>query len=175
MILVATPPFAALCTLRDMRLLGPTSVSGTAVLAIVLLMVLWDCYHGTEHGPRLRSHAVASPSALASFVAVSLFTFAGHTEVVSVIRSMGAEAPRYSLLTTHYSLLTTYYSLLTTYYSLLTTHYYYLLLPRRRATVPSRPWSCWCACLSSWASAPQPRPASAGARPTTSCWACTPR
>tara|TARA_B100000787_G_scaffold22189_1_gene14956 strand:- start:927 stop:1328 length:402 start_codon:yes stop_codon:yes gene_type:complete len=101
-ILVATPPFAALCTLRDMRLLGPTSVSGTAVLAIVLLMVLWDCYHGTEHGPRLRSHAVASPSALASFVAVSLFTFAGHTEVVSVIRSMGAEAPRYLLLTTDY-------------------------------------------------------------------------
>jgi len=95
-ILVATPPFAALCTLRDMRLLGPTSVSGTAVL----LMVLWDCYHGTEHGPRLRSHAVASPSALASFVAVSLFTFAGHTEVVSVIRSMGAEAPRYRTIPT---------------------------------------------------------------------------
>ena len=35
------------------------------------------------------------PSALASFVAVSLFTFAGHTEVVSVVRSMGEEAPRY--------------------------------------------------------------------------------
>ena len=132
MILVATPPFAALCTLRDMRLLGPTSVSGTAVLAIVLLMVLWDCYHGTEHGPRLRSHAVASPSALASFVAVSLFTFAGHTEVVSVIRSMGAEVPCclppllllatacycYLLLATCYLLLATCYLLLATCYLL---------------------------------------------------------
>ena len=121
-ILIATPPFAALCTLRDMRLLGPTSVSGTAVLALVLLLVLYpnpnasgptsvsnpdpspnrrpnqvlyDCYHGDEHGPRLRTRAETAPSALASFVAVSLFTFAGHTEVVSVVRSMGEEAPRY--------------------------------------------------------------------------------
>jgi amino acid permease len=139
-ILAATPPFAALCTLRDMRLLGPTSVSGTAVLALVLVMVLWDCYHRTEHGPRLRSHAAASPSALASFVAVSLFTFAGHTEVISVMRSMGAEV-RWgrgaALLPTCYRLPTTAYCLLLTH-CLLLTAYYYSLRPRRRATVPSR-------------------------------------
>ena len=70
-------------------------MSGTAVLALVLLLVLYDCYHGGEHGPRLRARAETAPSALASFVAVSLFTFAGHTEVVSVVRSMGEEAPRY--------------------------------------------------------------------------------
>ena len=70
-------------------------MSGTAVLALVLLLVLYDCYHGDEHGPRLRARAETAPSALASFVAVSLFTFAGHTEVVSVVRSMGEEAPRY--------------------------------------------------------------------------------
>ena len=76
-----TPPFAALCTLRDMRRLGCTSASGTAVLGIVLVAVLWDGCHGAEHGPPLRADAASSTSALASFVAVSLFSFAGHTEV----------------------------------------------------------------------------------------------
>ena len=73
-------------------------------------------------------------------LAVSLFTFAGHTEVISVMRSMGAEV-RWgrgaALLPTCYRLPTTAYCLLLTH-CLLLTAYYYLLLPRRRATVPSR-------------------------------------
>ena len=71
------------CTLRDMRLLAPTSASGTAILAFVLLAVLWEGFaaEGAGHGPRLRPHAAPSPSALASFVGVGLFAFAGEIAI----------------------------------------------------------------------------------------------
>lgn len=100
-IAVVTPPYALLCCLRDMRLLGPTSASGTAILFVVLVAVVWDGY-SSDHarGPPLPRHTAPSLSSVASFFGVSLFTFAGHTEVVPVVCSMGADAPRFRVIAT---------------------------------------------------------------------------
>lgn len=98
-IIVVTPPYALLCCLRDMRLLGPTSAAGTAILFVVLVAVLWDGYSsGYARGPPLPRHTAPSVSSLASFLGVGLFTFAGHTEVVPVVCSMGADAPRFRVI-----------------------------------------------------------------------------
>ena len=149
------------CTLRDMRLLAPTSASGTAILAFVLLAVLWEGFaaEGAGHGPRLRPHAAPSPSALASFVGVGLFAFAG--EIAISARS----APDLRPICVRPSPTSPGGSQATPRSSRSSPRW----APRRRATAPSPPRSSSCACPPSPPSArPRPRP-SAAARPTTSC------
>jgi len=115
-IVAVTPPFALLCCLKDMRLLGPTSASGTAMLVVVLVAVLYEGYK-QEHADPAQPAAGSTPilyrgslggssrppkaapppslSAVAAFMGVALFTFNGHDTVVPIVVSMGSAAPRF--------------------------------------------------------------------------------
>ena len=92
---VATAPFAALCCLRDLTLLAPTSAVGTALLGIVIAMVLFESLMVASTERPAASDAAMGGSGLASFLGVVLYTFAGHSETLPIARSMGDEVSRY--------------------------------------------------------------------------------
>ena len=108
-ILALTPPFVLLCWLRDMRRLLATSAAGTAMLGIALALVLADASrqphaivlanastqpHGTRaHG--LFALRAVQPSQMAAFLGIAIFTFAGHSETLSVVQSLGSQRARY--------------------------------------------------------------------------------
>ena len=107
-IAAATPPVVLLCWLRDVRALGPASAIGTAALLAALCVIVYEgCASHTmptdglsdaAAGRMLRArHASAnlpSLAALGSFAGITTFTFCGHSEVVTVVRSFGVAHPR---------------------------------------------------------------------------------
>lgn len=116
-------PLALLCWLPDVRAIGPASAIGTCALAITLCLVLHEGCAGphddaaaaagaaassgrrlldpTAFDPKAASNAPPSEAppasfvgALAQFVGISIFSFAGHDSVVPVMLSFGKAHPR---------------------------------------------------------------------------------
>ena len=96
-IIALTVPFVLLCWLHDMQRLMATSALGTATMLLSLLLVLREAslQAPARRAQHLWEFELPSASHLASFAGVALFTFAGHSETVAIVQSLGEERERY--------------------------------------------------------------------------------
>jgi proton-coupled amino acid transporter len=88
-VLALAPPLLVFCSLRDVSVLAPVSACGNVAVVVCLVVILVSVAPSVDFGRPDITWVPTDPAvSVATFFGMSVFTFAGQTEVVTVYLSM---------------------------------------------------------------------------------------